>query len=558
MKKALSIILSICMLLSITAGLNLTAFADVEGDFEYSVSDNKATITKYTGSATELEIPSTLGGFSVTSIGVSAFDGRTGLISIEIPNSITRIDYTAFWGCTSLEKISVDSNNAAYDSRNNCNAIIETSTNTLVMGCKNTIIPNSVTSIFYDAFWGCTGLTSIEIPDSVTSIEYGAFGNCKNLTSIIVDSNNAVYDCRENCNAIIETATNTLIVGCTSTIIPNSVTSIGKEAFECCSSLTSIEIPNSVTSIGYEAFSECSGLTNLKIPNSVTSIEYGAFKDCTGLTSVEFPDGITSIGSWAFYGCTGLTNLKIPNSVISIENGAFGECTGLTNIEISNSVINISEFVFAGCTGLTSIKIPDSVTSIGEYAFSYCIGLTSITIPNSVTSIGQCVFERCTSFTDVYYIGTIEQWKAISIDDDNYELEKATIHCTDGVINRKEKSTPTPTPTPQLTPTPTPAPASTPAVTTKTTVALKKVTVKKSAKKLVLQATVKVDGKAVKGKKVTFKFNGKKYTAKTNKKGIAKVTVKKAVLKKLKAGKKIKITATCNKVTAKRTVKVKK
>ena len=167
---------------------------------------------------------------SVTSIGDEAFYECTGLTSIDIPNSVTSIGYEAFKNCTGLT--SVD-------------------------------IPNSVTSIGYGAFDGCTGLASIVISNSVTSIGYGAFFNCPGLTSIVVESGNPKYDSRNNCNAIIETASNTLFFGCKNTIIPNSVTSIGSEAFIGCSGLTSIVIPNSVTEIGNGAFIGCTGLTDV-------------------------------------------------------------------------------------------------------------------------------------------------------------------------------------------------------------------------------------------------------------------------------------------------------
>ena len=170
-------------------------------------------------------------------------------------------------------------------------------------------IGNSVTSIGKCAFYGCSGLTSVTIPNSVTSIRQGAFGSCSGLTSIKVESGNSVYDSRENCNAIIETATNTLISGCKKTIIPNSVTSISWYAFYECSGLTSVTIPNSVTSIGDGAFEHCTGLTSVTIPNSVTSIGYWAFCDCTGLTSVIIPNSVTSIGDEAFWGCIGLTRI---------------------------------------------------------------------------------------------------------------------------------------------------------------------------------------------------------------------------------------------------------
>ena len=138
----------------------------------------------------------------------------------------------------------------------------------------------SVTSIGEDAFLGCSGLKSVTIPNSVTSIGSSAFSFCSGLTNIVVQSGNTKYDSRNNCNAIIEKASNTLIAGCKNTIIPNSVTSIGNSAFEGCSGLTSITIPNSVTSIDGFVFRDCSGLTSVTIPNSVTSIGDCAFQNC--------------------------------------------------------------------------------------------------------------------------------------------------------------------------------------------------------------------------------------------------------------------------------------
>ena len=166
----------------------------------------------------------------------------------------------------------------------------------------------------------------------MASIGLEVFAACYSLTSIVVDEGNPVYDSRNYCNAIIETVTNTLHSGCKTTIIPNSVTSIGDYAFDYCLGLTSVTIPNSVTSIGIGAFSGCSDLTSVTIPNSVKSIKTGAFVYCLGLTSVTIPNSVTSIGGWAFAYCSGLTSVTIPNSVTSIENGAFAYCHNLLDV----------------------------------------------------------------------------------------------------------------------------------------------------------------------------------------------------------------------------------
>ena len=222
-------------------------------------------------SLTSITIPS-----SVTSIGQSAFYNCRSLTSIEIPASVTSIGQAAFSGCTGLTSIE---------------------------------IPASVTSIGLGAFYDCTSLASIEIPSSVTSIGSAPFGGCSGLTSISVELGNPTYHSEGNC--IIETATKTLIQGCKTSIIPNTVTSIADNAFNECTSLTSITIPASVTSIGLQAFYYCKNLASIEIPASVTSIGQAAFSGCTGLTSIEIPASVTSIGNKAFNICSSLTSVTI-------------------------------------------------------------------------------------------------------------------------------------------------------------------------------------------------------------------------------------------------------
>ncbi len=452
-KKTLSIVMAFMMLL---CAVPFVAGAEgeelTENGYTYTVENGEATITGSDENISgDIVIPSSIGGYPVTSIGGDAFSDRTDLTGVTIPNSVTSICGAAFDDCTGLTSIKIpDSVTYIGELAFYNTAWYNTQPNGVVYAGKvlykykgnmpdNTCIDilEGVKGITDEAFYCCSGLVSITIPNSVTNIGEYAFRCCTDLTSIT---------------------------------IPGSITSIGGQAFSYCTGLTNVKIENGVINIGENAFTRCTSLTSITIPSSVTSIERYAFYGCTNLASVTISDSVESIGPWAFdytkwydsqpdgdvyagkvyylykgympentsieikagtkgitgsafalynrggYNRNGLTSVTIPNSVTNIGNDAFCECTGLTSITIPDSVTSIDSQAFERCSGLKSIKIGNSVTSIGEDAFCGCPGLTSVMIPESVKKIGENAFgyyngrefskERIPNFTIYGYAGT--------------------------------------------------------------------------------------------------------------------------------------------------------
>ena len=463
-------LLSLLVLLTVATG----AWADDSGScgtgVTYSYVESTHTLTiSGTGAMTNYNhtvdrpwdgyaeyITSVVLADGLTNIGKYAFYGFTNLATVAIGSGVTSIGDDAFNECDNIATITVDGGNSKYDSRGDCNAIIETTSNTLVLGCKGTTIPNTVTAIGDYAFYGSVGLTSINIPASVTSIGNTPFLRCSNLTTITVDEGNPKYDSRGNCNAIIETSTNTLVYGCKGTTnVPFGVTSIGESAFYGME-LTSITIPTSMTSIGDLAFGACASLTSVVIYAPNCSLAgFLVFLGCSESIKIyvfsDFVNDYKGAANWSYYasyiealpssikngycGAEGhesdvrwvLTGVN-PCNLTIMKTGSTGAMRDyaqpqdrpwnlsdylVKNLVIEDGVTSIGARAFYDCSyaGLTSINIPASVTSIGIDAFAYCYSLTSIAIPPSVTSIGDGAFRNCSDLATVTlnsnpYIGT--------------------------------------------------------------------------------------------------------------------------------------------------------
>ena len=407
--------------------------------YTYTLDDaNRATITGYSGNATALYIPDEIDGHEVVAIGDSAFQNRTDLRTVMIPDSVIDIERMAFCGCSNLDNVTLSKNLEKMEERafGNCEKITQIEipksldiggawnagafagctnlkkitfekgttkiANNLFSGCtgiEEINIPDTITEIKSYAFSGCTKLSSVNIPGSVSKIEYRAFNGCSVLKKISIFNEKLSME-----DSIFQECTSL-----TEIHLPNSLKEIPSSTFSGCKKLTTINFPSTLTTIGNSAFSGCESLPEAILPSGVEKIESNAFKNCKAMKKAVVPDTVSSIGSSAFYGCETLTDITLGSKLKKIESQTFYGCTVLPSIVIPYNVTTIGDSAFVNCTKLTQITVPRNTTSIASNAFSY---------PKKMTMYGpsDCYAQTYASGKGIKYVTQDIHATSVSLD----------------------------------------------------------------------------------------------------------------------------------------------
>ena len=364
---------------------------------------------------------------SIVIIGDFAFS-ETKISSIVIPDSVVTIGDWVFDCCGDLENVTLSRNleHIGFGCFNNCSKLnykvyehgkylaCPSNDYFMMIGVEDnsleTYIINPNTKILYEAFSGCTNLSTITIPRSVKAVKYNVFFKCISLTEIKVDENNTEY---KSVQGVLFSKDGQTIVAYPAGkvgnyVIPSTVTSIGASAFSYCTNFTAITIPSNVTSIEYNTFAFCSNLTTVEFESEskLKRINDYAFQNCSSLTSIKIPSNVTRIGR-AFERCTGLISINIPSSVTIIGDLAFSECTSLTIVtfEKGSQLTSIGHGAFRYCESLATVTFGEEsqLAVMGEQVFYRCASLTTITIPALVTSMGREVFAYCSNLSTLIF-----------------------------------------------------------------------------------------------------------------------------------------------------------
>ena len=393
--------------------------------YTYTLDDaNRATITGYSGNATALYIPGEIDGHEVVAIGDRAFENRTDLRTVMIPDSVTEIEAYSFNNCTNLSNVTLSKSLKYMGGRafGSCEKITQIEIPKSLDNCGNSgyasyhgpfgacsglkkiTFEEGATEVSNGLFRGCTGLEEINIPDGVTKIESSSFEDCINLVSVNIP------------DSVIKIG-NEAFAGCKkieSINIPDSVTEIGGSTFANCSKLSNVKLSKNLEYMGGRAFGSCEKITQIEIPKSLDNCGnsgyasyHGPFGACSGLKKIIFEEGTKEISNNLFRGCTGLEEISIPASVIKIERYTFADCTNLKNVYFSNGVKNVENNAFTNCTSLTKVNIPDTVDSIGNSAFSGCTNLIEVHLPDKLKETASDTFSGCKKLTTINFPSTL-------------------------------------------------------------------------------------------------------------------------------------------------------
>ncbi len=391
----------------------------VSGDYKFTVSGRTATITGYTGSASNISLPQTLNGYMVTTIGDGVFQGNKTITSVYIPDSIVTIGANAFEGSdllqvSGMQKVTsmgayafANTDLTAFTIPSGLVALPEGALmNTRITGI---VIPTTLTSIGAKAFAGCTQLANYAgaagkgTSYRLASIGSGAFSGCTKLTSLYIPSSvtsisSDFVDGCTNLAAFEVHGSNPNFLDFNGVLFSRSY-STTLLRFPPAMNMSSLDLSDfkadngkvTIVSIASGAFANSRYLKSVTLPSTITSISANAFLN-SSITSISIPTTVTSIGTSAFQG-SNLTSVIIPSSVKTISNRAFQSCKNLTSVTINSGATSINPYAFYNCTSLTKVSIPTTVTYIGDYAFANCSSLEDITIPDSVTTIATGAFK---------------------------------------------------------------------------------------------------------------------------------------------------------------------
>lgn len=424
-----ALLLSLIMLTSLFAPIAFVgpATALTSGDYDYELTNGNTEVVlkKYHGPGGEVSVPAEIEGKPVVWIDYRTFDGIHDLTAVTIPAYVFSIGPSSFWDCPNLTSLYVNESNTHFESVDG--VLFSDSLEMLwvfPLGRSGPyVVPDTTTSIGYEAFGYCSKLTSVTVPDSVTAIHQKAFYSCTALDSVSLGSGiSEIYPWSfAYCSALGSVA------------IPDSVITIGNSAFISCGSLSSVTFGSGVTSIGNNAFYYCGSITALNIPGNVQTIGGSAFSGLTSLTSLTLNEGLVTIGDYAFISCVSLVTVDIPGSVTSLGDTSFANCRSMTAIEVdpANTVYESVGGILYNEAMTKLIKfpngmsgnftVPDDVTSLGSRAFNSCQKLNRVQIGEDLVDIPMFAIAYSANLT------------AIEVDDGN-----PVFSSVDGVLFDKD------------------------------------------------------------------------------------------------------------------------